>query len=638
MSVPRVVAAIVFALLPCAARAAPELGELEQQAFQAAVARIAPCVVQIETVGGDPKSSLAAGPTTGLILTPDGYVVSSAVPFLERPATVLVRLPGASRRAAKLVAVDHSRMLALLKVDAPQPLPTPEVAPAASFHVGQWTIAVGRTFDVDRPNLSVGILSAVGRIWGKALQTDAAVSASNYGGPLVDVAGRAMGVIAPLAPQGDAGHSGVEWYDSGIGFAVPLEDVYRVLPQWKQGADLRAGLLGVSVRSSAIFTDPMVIGSCHPNGPARKAGFKPGDQIIEILGQKVDRGAQFKQLLGPHYAGERIHVAALRGKTRIERDVQLVAELPPYVHPALGILPLRDPSDKSRPGLGVRWVEPGGPAAKAGVQSGDRLLRAADRPVNDRGQLLAIVSEMSSGDALSLAVERQGKTLALSVTLGPLAASTSTAELPPAQQAASTAAAPGATTRLKIPELPHEIWVYAPQQRTPSRACGLVVYVHGAEGVVPAQLIARWKAVCDRDGLLFAAPQAADKKQWKPTELAVLEKLLAQLDSQYTIDPDRVVVCGSGAGAQLALTAAFRFRDRVRGAALVDANAALRPPENDPAYRQTFFFVRPGAAAKRAVEALRKQKFPVAVKESAPGAADGAIAEMARWIDMLDRI
>ena len=71
--------------------------------------------------------------------------------------------------------------------------------------VGQWAIAVGRTYDSPEPSVSVGIVSAVNRVWGKAIQTDAKVSPVNYGGPLIDVAGDALGVIVPLSPDGKRG-------------------------------------------------------------------------------------------------------------------------------------------------------------------------------------------------------------------------------------------------------------------------------------------------------------------------------------------------------------------------------------------------------------------------------------------------
>ena len=81
------------------------------------------------------------------------------------------------------------------------------------------------------PSVSAGILSATNRIWGKAIQTDAKISPANYGGALVDLAGRVQGVLVPLSPNHREDAAGVEWYDSGIGFAIPVDDVNRIVPQ-----------------------------------------------------------------------------------------------------------------------------------------------------------------------------------------------------------------------------------------------------------------------------------------------------------------------------------------------------------------------------------------------------------------------
>ena len=208
----------------------------EEQAFKQAAAIVAPSIVKIDTTGGlDVVGQLltSTAPTTGLIVASDGYVVSSAFQFISKPSNVLVTLPDGRRFPAKTIATDRLRMITLLKIAA-ENLPVPKAAPKTQMHVGQWSIALGRTFDSPNPAMSVGIVSALNRIWGKAIQTDAKISPTNYGGPLVDLEGRVMGVLAPLSPEGQSEASGIEWYDSGIGFAVPLEDILQVLERLKK--------------------------------------------------------------------------------------------------------------------------------------------------------------------------------------------------------------------------------------------------------------------------------------------------------------------------------------------------------------------------------------------------------------------
>ena len=188
-----------------------DLGQQEEAAFRAAVQRVAPAVVRIETVGGLEqvgKVLIGTGPTTGVVVSEDGYIVSSAFNFANKPSTILVGLPDGSRVSARMVATDHARMLVLLKVDVQEKLVVPVAAPESEMSVGQWAIAVGRTFEGQQPNMSVGILSAVNRIYGKALQTDAKISPNNYGGALVDLRGRVLGVLSPLSASGNAKVSG----------------------------------------------------------------------------------------------------------------------------------------------------------------------------------------------------------------------------------------------------------------------------------------------------------------------------------------------------------------------------------------------------------------------------------------------
>ena len=154
-------------------RPVADLETREEQAFKEASAVVAPAVVRIQTVGGlDRVGRVLTGTaaTTGVVVSPDGYVISSAFNFVSRPASVLVTLSDGRRFPAKIVANDRAKMVTLLKIEATG-LAVPKMAPRDGFRVGQWAIAMGRTYESPLPNLSVGIISALNRIWGRALQT-----------------------------------------------------------------------------------------------------------------------------------------------------------------------------------------------------------------------------------------------------------------------------------------------------------------------------------------------------------------------------------------------------------------------------------------------------------------------------------
>src|SRR5262249_4007070 len=154
-----------------------------------------------------------------------------------------------------------------------------------------------------------------------------------------------------------------------------LEQINRVLARLEKGEDLHPGLLGISLKGGDPFTDEPVIAACHPKSPAAEAGLKAGDRIAEIDGVKVNSQSELKHQLSPRYAGEKVMVVVLRDKERLERPVDLIAKLQPYIHPFLGILPRRGEAksaakaDEAKPdadakptGVVVRDVYPDSPA------------------------------------------------------------------------------------------------------------------------------------------------------------------------------------------------------------------------------------------------------------------------------------
>ena len=163
----------------------------------------------------------------------------------------------------------------------------------------------------------------------------------------------------------------MEWYDSGIGFAVPLANINRVLQRLEKGEELHPGLLGISMRAGDPYTMEPIIAVCHPKSPAAEAGLKSGDKIVEIEGVKVASQSELRHQLGPRYAGDKISLVVLRGKERIEASLDLAAKLIPYVHPFLGVLPMRNGEQMKPPsGQGSEKETPEGDAAAA--QSGAR--------------------------------------------------------------------------------------------------------------------------------------------------------------------------------------------------------------------------------------------------------------------------
>jgi serine protease Do len=646
------VAAAVVAAAAALATAQDDVDLLEQKAFQTAVDRAAPSVVCIETVGGLERMGrvlFGTGPTTGLVVEKDGYLVSSAFNFVNKPASILVRMADGTRKPAKLVATDHNRMLVLLKIEVDKPLPVPEIVPQSEIRVGQWAIAVGRAFGTSATNSSVGVLSAVNRIWGKAIQTDAAVSPNNYGGPLLDVRGRVLGVLVPLSPDAATEVAGVEWYDSGIGFAVPAEHVWKILPRLKKGEDLRAGVIGINFRQPNLHTGEPEIGTCRPNSPAAKAGLKAGDKFEEIEGVKITRAAQVKEEISRRYAGDKLHVVVLRDKKRIECDVEMVAELQPYQRPFAGILPMRTSAGEHPPGTVVRFVYPDSPAAKAGIEPVDLVVALNGKPVKDRDELRQRIGEHEPGADVEVELRRGSESRKVKVKLGQLPEAIPAGPLPPARVSGRPSQGKKVqvgSIQVKVPEFTNDAWAYVPEGYDPAVPHGIVLWLHAAGGFDEKEVIARWKPFCDANDLILLAPKAKDPERWQPNEVALVRKLLDNLHSSYAIDPTRTAAVGYQQSGTLAFAVAFAHPGQIQAVAAVEAPLTAAPQDNDPAHLLTFYVARSAksehaAAIDQAVNRLRAMKFAVAVKDLGEKPRDlkpEELSELLRLIDTLDRI
>lgn len=647
------------------ALAQQDLRALEAQAVRAAVSQVSPSVVRIETFGGLERVDgrvIGVGPTTGLVVSEQGHIISSAFNFIQRPTSILITLDDGRRAAAEIIARDHSRMLVLLKANFDEPLSPAVPAPMDSMQVGQWTIAVGRTFSPEEPNVSVGVMSALDRVWGKAIQTDAKISPNNYGGPLVDIHGRVLGVLVPLSPQAQQEVAGAEWYDSGIGFAVPLVDVLERLETLQAGENLHPGLLGISLEGSNEIVDEPVVAAVRVKSPGELAGAQAGDKIVSASGMPVSRVAQLKHVLGRMYAGDQLELQVEREGELLELTATLVAELLPYEHPFLGVLPERGmaflplpedlPDDDSEPGLPIRHVFPSSPADQAGMQAGDRLIAWNGEPVSSQEEVERLLARHEPEDEVTVGWLRGEQRLEQSVVLATLPT-----EIP--EQLPELAArqvewpwdgerpATGKIS-LKVPEEPNDCFAWIPESYRPDQSSGVLVWLHPAGEYDFDQLVETWKDYCEAESLILLAPKSAHATGWQPTELGFLRRVMEQLFDQYVVDRRRVVLHGRQVGGAMSYLMAFTHRELVRGIAPVEAAlpARLRVPDNDPLQRLAVFSAVPEKSRSQApveagLEALRERKFPVHAVTQEEGAQGLDRAErelLVRWMDLLDRL
>jgi serine protease Do len=323
---------------------------LAPKAFRAAAAKIRPSVVTIETFGGLSSGASKTfkpgeGPTTGVILSADGYIVTSTFNFLSKPPVITVIFADNKRRVAKLMGRDETRKICLLKVDDVTDLPVPEMVKRSEIQVGQWAVALGVGFGDSEPSLSAGIISATSRISGKAVQTDANLSPANYGGPLLDLEGRMLGVCVPLSPGSNDTAAGAEWYDSGIGFAVPLVEIDSIIAAMKEGKTLRRGYLGIQAAPYGEPPSGVMVKAVTPGFSAEKAGLKAEDKILRLAGDAVLDVTHLGVLVNKHLFGDTIQVDLQRGEEKLTLNVTL-GEMPPPPKPPM--VPKVEPAAKPK--------------------------------------------------------------------------------------------------------------------------------------------------------------------------------------------------------------------------------------------------------------------------------------------------
>lgn len=647
-----------------------ELEEAEERAFKQSATLVSASLVRIETVGGLDQVQdflLGNGPTTGVVVSTDGYIISSSFNFLSKPTSIIVSLTDGRRLAAKLIASDTVRMLTLLKIDADNLVPA-KVASKSGIKVGQWAIAVGRALDANAPSVSVGIVSALNRVWGKAIQTDAKVSPVNYGGALANVDGQVLGVLVPLSTQDNSPVAGVEWYDSGIGFAIPLEDVLVTLDRLKLGKDLRPGLAGFAFASTDLFGGDTKIDRVRYDSPMYRAGFKDGDLIVEVDGHKVTRPAQVRHVLGGKIEGEKFAITIKRGRETKQADLSLVAELPAFEAGFLGVLPTREKLNadlsaaKGSDGVGVRWVYPESPAAKIGLKPRDRIVKFRDQPVTSVAQLTDQVCRVRPTEKVVVVVRRDGKEATLDATLAgyptdvpkelPTSVMESSAEdkSKPTDRKSNDDSVRPRTGRFAedVPDTKNAWWAFVPESYNAAYAYPLLVWLHPPGDTLEAMVYDSWKSDCERRGIILLGLKAANMGAgWQANEAEFVHETVVAFQKKYSIDAERVVLHGYGKSGSFAAHLTFKHRDLFRGLILASSPIVERPPENLPEYRLQFHLICGSKDPahpflERNANALRTLKYP-ATFTSLPDLehrypnTDGVDA-MVRWIDSLDRL
>lgn len=276
------------------------------------------------------------GTGSGFVWDANGYIVTNFHVIKDAQAAD-VTLADHSTWPARLVGAEPDKDLAVLKIDTQgRALPAIAVGTSADLEVGQKVFAIGNPFGFDQ-TLTTGVISGLGRViqslTGRpiegAIQTDAAINPGNSGGPLLDSAGRLIGInTAIVSPSGAY---------AGIGFAVPVDVVNRLVPQIiRYGRPPRAGL-GVSIAEDSIVRrlgmEGALVWEVKPGSAAERAGLRSvrydsrgrvaGDLIVAVDGQPVRNSRDLFRFLDVREVGDRVVLSVWRPEGKIDIEVTL---------------------------------------------------------------------------------------------------------------------------------------------------------------------------------------------------------------------------------------------------------------------------------------------------------------------------
>ena len=290
--------------------------------------RLANSVVTISTTIGDEQGG-GRGVGTGVVLTSDGEILTNAH-VVEDAADVVVRFAGETEpRVAKILATDMGNDLALIKVDITG-LVAATFAKPGSVKIGDTVVAIGYALALDGgPTVTSGIVSALKRTietdsgaLNSLIQTDAAISSGNSGGPLVNLKGEVVGINTAVA-RGD-----YEAAANNIGFSISVDEVLIVIEQLRaqaNGVERKEGFLGVGLAAREDGGQGAIITNVQPNSPADKAGILVDDVVLAVDGEPIDGQAGLVAAIRDAVPGQTVKIEIFRQGTRLSFEATLIA-------------------------------------------------------------------------------------------------------------------------------------------------------------------------------------------------------------------------------------------------------------------------------------------------------------------------
>ncbi|MCA9124058.1 MAG: DegQ family serine endoprotease [Planctomycetaceae bacterium] len=380
-------------------------------------------------IPNNPQGYEQRGLGTGVIVTSDGYILTNNH-VVDDADEVSVTLTDKRQFTAAVIGTDKATDVAVLKIDASN-LHAAKLGDSNDLQVGEWALAVGSPFGLDQ-TVTAGIISAIGRAnvgitdYEDFIQTDAAINPGNSGGPLVNLRGEVIGINTAIASR-NGGYQ-------GIGFAIPSNMARHVLDSIIKDGQVTRGYLGALIQDLSTdlaksfgynSTEGVLIGDVVDDGPAAKAGMKPGDIVLKFNGAIADNANQFRNAIAATAPKTEMELLVFRDGKREKIAVvigQLDAEQLAVTHPGeastddLGMSVQNFTPELARQfgygrderGVMVTNVDPSGLAARAGIRAGDLIVTIGGQTVESVSDFRESLRSQESQAGIRMQILRDG--------------------------------------------------------------------------------------------------------------------------------------------------------------------------------------------------------------------------------------
>jgi len=393
-----------------------------------------------------PEQRKQEGLGSGIIITPDGYILTNNHVVGGDGTKVKVTLPGSKKDyEARVVGADPQSDVALIKIEATGLNPV-TIGDSSKLRVGDVMLAIGNPFSLEQ-TVTMGIVSALGRSnlgitgggYENFIQTDASINQGNSGGALMDAQGRLVGINTAIRPGMGGGNI-------GIGFSIPVNMAIGIVEKLlDSGGNVPRGFLGVYLKdinsdmAKALGREDrkgVMVTDVGPDTPAEKAGFKPQDLILSYQGTPVRSMAKLRLAISNTAPGKKVSFELLRNGKTEKRDVELgdLAALtrgigavapkptkpqptPPKAKELVDGVQIQNLEKVLAQTLGisddvvgvlVEAVDKNSKAAEAGLRAGQVITQINQTPVTNTAEALKIMKEFK-GEVLLLQVYEQGR-------------------------------------------------------------------------------------------------------------------------------------------------------------------------------------------------------------------------------------